>query len=758
MNHLGNKIQNEELQRIENFTASTQDPDITNVTGLLSATEFKGEKIYDPTQSTFIEFDATGVNVNGDFTVNGSPLTGDVVGPVSSTENALVRWDGTSGNLVKDITSVTLSDSGTIDFPTNGGIKSGINVLNMNSNGDMLMTTGPGDCIRLNTETVKPAFAFTDIGDAGEKFRDLYMSGSAFIDTNLTVGGFIAGAAGSDLDFWVTQSMTFRPNNTTTLELPSAGGVLPGGDGVNDLGASNRQFRDLHLSGTITGSVSAFDSSKGTNNMSAGTSAGALINTGTFNLVCGNNAGTRITSATRNTMLGHTSGTYITGDRNTCVGGLAGVGVNAVSTCADNTFIGASSGNVITTGGFNACIGSYAGDGITTGSNNTVLGAYSDVSPTGSNQTAIGYQAVCDTPNQITLGNSSVSLIRPTGNGVADLGDATHKYKNGYFSGSLNCGSLTFPKPFAEMYEGTSSTTSGLTDNVWYKALFTNTLSGLSQSFTHTSPNKLTYNGIMARVFHSGCTITCYPDSNSNSNWEFALSVNGVIQSGSIVSMTTSNNAHRYSTAIHKIFPLQTNDYVELYMRRTSGTSNLTINHFNLFMLAMPNEFSPSELVPDMTNDTTPIPYVGNASSITTGYPAYQLFDVFDTGDGWVSFAATFNNTTGDATISRNKFDLTQNMEWITIDLGSVRTITRFDFINGSLTAASPVNFVMHVSDTDTASSWSQVYTKTGESWTTLGQVKQYPISITTRYIGFSFTKIGLWDRLSLATIKIWGL
>ena len=76
-------------------------------------------------------------------------------------------------------------------------------------------------------------------------------------------------------------------------------------------------------------------------------------------------------------------------------------------------------------------------------------------------------------------------------------------------------------------------------------------------------------------------------------------------------------------------------------------------------MLAMPNEFSPSELVPDMTNDTTPIPYVGNASSITTGYPAYQLFDVFDTGDGWVSFAATFNNTTGDATISRNKFDLT---------------------------------------------------------------------------------------------------
>lgn len=39
--------------------------------------------------------------------------TGDVVGPASSTSNAVVRFDGTTGKLVKN-SSVTISDAGQI--------------------------------------------------------------------------------------------------------------------------------------------------------------------------------------------------------------------------------------------------------------------------------------------------------------------------------------------------------------------------------------------------------------------------------------------------------------------------------------------------------------------------------------------------------------------------------------------------------------------------------------------------------------------
>lgn len=40
---------------------------------------------------------------------------GDVVGPSSSTDNALVRYDGTTGKLIQDNTSWTLADDGTLN-------------------------------------------------------------------------------------------------------------------------------------------------------------------------------------------------------------------------------------------------------------------------------------------------------------------------------------------------------------------------------------------------------------------------------------------------------------------------------------------------------------------------------------------------------------------------------------------------------------------------------------------------------------------
>ena len=81
---------NNELQKIDNFTASGEVPDSTNITGILNVDEISTSKIFDPAQQTFIELDGATVEVSAnDLTLNGasvltsnSPI-GDVIGPIS---------------------------------------------------------------------------------------------------------------------------------------------------------------------------------------------------------------------------------------------------------------------------------------------------------------------------------------------------------------------------------------------------------------------------------------------------------------------------------------------------------------------------------------------------------------------------------------------------------------------------------------------------------------------------------------------------
>ncbi len=44
-------------------------------------------------------------------------ITGNVVGPSSSTDNAIVRFDGTNGKIIQD-SLVTIDDAGKIDTPS----------------------------------------------------------------------------------------------------------------------------------------------------------------------------------------------------------------------------------------------------------------------------------------------------------------------------------------------------------------------------------------------------------------------------------------------------------------------------------------------------------------------------------------------------------------------------------------------------------------------------------------------------------------
>ena len=54
-----------------------------------------------------------------------STTGGDVVGPASSTDNAVARFDGTTGKLIQNTSAVTLSDAGAFTFPD--GVKQTFN-------------------------------------------------------------------------------------------------------------------------------------------------------------------------------------------------------------------------------------------------------------------------------------------------------------------------------------------------------------------------------------------------------------------------------------------------------------------------------------------------------------------------------------------------------------------------------------------------------------------------------------------------------
>lgn len=87
------------------------------VTGVTNASGYTKLTIINTSSSTANPF-SNSDNVFLDINLSGDKGdTGDVTGPASSTDNAIVRWDGTGGNLVQD-SSVVIDDSGNVGIGT----------------------------------------------------------------------------------------------------------------------------------------------------------------------------------------------------------------------------------------------------------------------------------------------------------------------------------------------------------------------------------------------------------------------------------------------------------------------------------------------------------------------------------------------------------------------------------------------------------------------------------------------------------------
>lgn len=106
---------------------------------------------------------------------------------------------------------------------------------------------------------------------------------------------------------------------------------------------------------------------------------------------------------------GNTMGDYAGAFYNVLIGTNAGT---ALTSGGYTVCMGYNAGLAISTGSTNACLGYQAGNSITTGSYNTCVGPDSDAVAASNNQTAIGYQAITDTADQVYLGNGSVGSFK----------------------------------------------------------------------------------------------------------------------------------------------------------------------------------------------------------------------------------------------------------------------------------------------------------------------------------------------------------
>jgi hypothetical protein len=294
----------------------------------------------------------TGISYNSTTGVitNASPsLGGDVVGPASATDNAVARYDTTTGKLLQN-SLVIIDDTGSV---------TGVNALTAESltvNNNATLGSSNTDTLEVNariTTDLEPnTDAAKDIGTSGRNWRD------GFFSRNLQAEGKVV-------------SPHFDALNSAGGQLRNSGGTAQlqwGGGGGNNISVDvainiNPANAQVDLSPTGTGTVRINPATAGTmNNMViGGTTPLAITGTTITANTQFSGAGTGLTGTATSLSIGGnaatvTNGFYTTSSFNL---GTTSIAVNRAS--ASQTLTGISiDGNAGTVTNGVVTTGSYA--------------------------------------------------------------------------------------------------------------------------------------------------------------------------------------------------------------------------------------------------------------------------------------------------------------------------------------------------------------------------------------------------------------
>lgn len=203
-----------------------------------------------------VQISVDGVTITGAGTP-GSPLvaatggSGDVTGPASSTDNAIVRFDGLTGKIIQDYTSgaPTISDTGAVNIPLSTG-----NALVVDTDTFVVDTTNE----RVGINTASPTVSLDVVGQVRQYFNGVMIAdtplenatfhGFEVRNVGLSVASLAANTSGEVRIGAIRASYypTFYSNNLEAMRISTAGFV--------GIGSTNPQGM-LTVGGTQTGNA-----------------------------------------------------------------------------------------------------------------------------------------------------------------------------------------------------------------------------------------------------------------------------------------------------------------------------------------------------------------------------------------------------------------------------------------------------------------------------------------------------------------------
>jgi hypothetical protein len=327
-----------------------------------------------------------------------SGASGDVVGPASSTDNALARFDLATGKLIQNSVGI-LSDAGILTGLT-GITSSGPITLSSLTSGRVPYATTAGlltDSANLTfngtTLTANTIGAFTlsgTVAGGGNQINNVIIGTSTPL-----AGAFTTLNASTSITNYGLTSGRVVYSTTGGLETDSAN-LLYAGKDLTVYGIRVGRGAGEVSTNLVVGASSLDNASlSGGFNIVVGVTAARGITTGSENIAIGSTTLTTLSTGTRNVAVGNNAMQYSTGDYNTVVGMLAGNN----NTGSNNSFFGyqalgtstASSHSNGVAVGFQAMYSNtgYAGQ--------VAVGYQALYTGGGGNETAIGYRALYST-------------------------------------------------------------------------------------------------------------------------------------------------------------------------------------------------------------------------------------------------------------------------------------------------------------------------------------------------------------------------
>ena len=177
------------------------------------------------------------------------------------------------------------------------------------------------------------------------------------------------------------------------------------------------------------------------------------------------------------------------------------------------------------------------------------------------------------TNHVFTSRNSSANITLKAGVGETLL-----------IEGALNGTGLTNNRALSGYYSLVPAATT-LTVNTWTKMAGTTTVDSHNFKFTETD-NRLTYTGTISGIFFISYSVAL--TGGNNNNIELGISKNGATPNpSSVIIGTTTSGGDLLPLAASCHIDLITGDYIECFVRNTTGSANITHSRLTVSVLGL---------------------------------------------------------------------------------------------------------------------------------------------------------------------------